>query len=212
MKIGIIGANGRLGSKVVKKALDRGNSVRSFIVMGEGSDEREELVMKSLFDLDVKDLEGLDIVISTFGGGFHADPMINKKAYEKYAELAEKSGLRFIVIAGAGTLYPNKKHDKREYENMDPATPLYAISKNICAGVDMIRNRKDIHWTAVSPSQQFDFEGIEHAGYIIGTDEELLFNSKGESYLTYEDMANALLDMCESNELDHKVVTVLSDI
>ena len=124
MKIGVIGANGRLGTKVVKEALNRGYDVRSFILTGEGTDSREELIYRSLFDLTKEDLEGLDCVISTFGGGFHADPVINKEAFEKYAQLSEDSGLHFTVIGGAGTLYPDKTHTKHEYENMDPEKPL----------------------------------------------------------------------------------------
>lgn len=211
MKLGIIGANGRLGTKVVRKALDRGYQVRSFILEGEGTDKREELIRKSLFDLTKDDLKDLDIVISTFGGGFHADPIINKQAYEQYAKLSAVSGLRIIAIAGAGTLYCGHSHSRREYENMDPAKPLYGISSNICAGIASIRDRTDIHWTAVCPSQKFDFEGAKH-GYSIGLDEELLYNSQGESYLSYEDMAEALLDLCDREDLDRKVVTVLSNI
>lgn len=212
MKIGVIGANGRLGTKVVREALNRGYEVRSFIVTGEGADPREELIVKSLFDLDKENLKGLDCVISTFGGGFHADPVINKHAFEKYAQLSEDSGLHFTVIGGAGTLYPDHSHTKHEYENMDPQKPLYGISKNICEGVEELKKAGSGHWTVVSPSQKFDFEGERHASYRIGKDQELLYNSNGESYLTYEDMAKCLVDICNDPSYEREILTVLSEI
>ena len=212
MKIAVIGANGKLGTKTVKEALSRGYEVRSFILNGEGSDEREELVVRSLFDLNKEDLEGIDCVISTFGGGFHADPRINKEAFEKYAKLIEESGLRFTVIGGAGTLYTDESHTKHEYENMNPEKPLYGISKNICEGIQLLKGSDLEKWTVVCPSQKFDFEGQRHESYRIGYEEELLHNSNGESYLTYEDMAKALVDICNDDSFNGKVITVLSQI
>ena len=51
MKIGIIGANGRLGTKITKQALERGFEVKGIIYDGEVPFEKVEPLHKSVFDL-----------------------------------------------------------------------------------------------------------------------------------------------------------------
>lgn len=87
MKIAIVGANGNLGSRVTRQALDRGFEVKGFIYDGETPDMRAEIVKRSLFELTTEDISDCEVMISAYGSGFNADPALNHKAFLKYIEL-----------------------------------------------------------------------------------------------------------------------------
>lgn len=208
MKLVVIGANGNLGSKVVKQALERGHEVKSIVYKCEIECDGINIIDRNLFELTKEDLDDNEIIISAFGGGFNADPIINKEAYEKYIELLDGSNKKIIAIAGAGSLYTDSTHTMREYEVPGYSPKLSAISKNIKLGVDEIKKRKDLNWTVVCPSRKFDLEGPHTKNYKVGTDEEIIFNEDGNSYVTYEDLATAMLDIAENDLYNNEVVTV----
>ena len=51
MKIGVIGAGGRLGGKLAAEALDRGHRVTAVVRQTPCGDSRAEILRKSLFEL-----------------------------------------------------------------------------------------------------------------------------------------------------------------
>lgn len=208
MKLVVIGANGNLGSKVVKQALNRGHEVKSIVYMCNTESLGTEVIDKNLFDLTQADLGEAEVIISAFGGGFKADPVINKEAYEKYIELLDGTNKKIIAIAGAGSLYTDSTHSMREYEVPGYSATLAGISRNIRLGVDKIKERTDLNWTAVCPSRKFDLEGPHTNNYIVGTDEEIIYNEDGNSYVTYEDLATAMLDIAEKDLYNRQVVTI----
>lgn len=210
MKIGIIGANGNLGSYLVKQALDLDMAVKAFVRKGVCSDSRVESVEKSLFDMKKEDIQDLDVLISTFGSGFTADPSINKDAFIKYIELLENSKTKFIVIAGAGSLYTDATHAVYEYETENHPLKLKEISKNIRLGIDEIEKNKSFSWTIVCPSRKFDLKGKYSGEYIIGLDGEIIYNEDQQSYVTYEDLAKAMLDIAINDLYPHQLVTIAS--
>ena len=87
MKIAVIGANGNLGRRVTRHALEEGCQVKAVIRSGGTPDERTEVVRKSLFDLKKEDIADCDVMISAYGSGFHADPELNHEAFMKYIAL-----------------------------------------------------------------------------------------------------------------------------
>ena len=66
MKIAVIGANGNLGSRVTRQALERGMTVKGFVYAGNVEDERVEVVNKSLFDVTKEDISDCDVMISAY--------------------------------------------------------------------------------------------------------------------------------------------------
>lgn len=139
MKVIVIGANGNLGSRLVKRLLDKGHDVTAYVYQGECLDQRAKVIEKNLFDLTREEISKCDVFMSAFGGGFHVDPVINKKAFEKYIELLHGSDKRLLTIAGAGSLYIDDSHTKFEYESDKHPDKLKEISKNIRLGVDALQ-------------------------------------------------------------------------
>lgn len=210
MKIAMIGANGNLGTRVTKQALDRGFEVKGFIYNGDTPDERAEIVEKSLFDVTKEDIADCDVMISAYGSGFKADPALNHKAFLKYIELNAGTDRHLITIGGAGSLFTDATHTTYSYETPEHPDFLREISKNIKLGIDELKNRTDVNWTVVCPSSFFDPEGELTGNYEIGTEGHLLFNEKGESRVTYNDLAQAMLDIAEANTYNQKQITVLT--
>lgn len=208
MKIGVIGANGNLGSRVVKQALDRGYEVKAFVYMGDCLDKRAEAVERNLFDLTKYDLKGIDVLISAFGGGFHVDPIINKKAFLQYIQLLENTNIKLVTIAGAGSLFTDSTHTQYEYESEKHPQKLKEISRYIREGVDELEKIKNFDWTVVCPSRQFDLKGPYTGQYIVGETNEIIKNDDGESYVTYEDLAKAMIDISESRLYTNQTVTI----
>lgn len=211
MKIAVIGANGNLGTRVVKQALDRGHAVKGFIYDGETPDERVEIVKKSLFDVTAEDLTDCDVMISAYGSGFKADPGWNMKAYQKYIELNQGTDRHVVAIGGAGSLFTDESHTTYCYETPEHPEFLREISRNIKLGIDEIKKTDDVNWTAVCPSSFFDPEGGFTGNYTIGAEGHLLFNKAGESRVTYDDLAGAMLDIAEEDSYNGKQVTVLTN-
>lgn len=208
MKVGIIGANGNLGSRVTKQALDRGYAVKGFIYSGDISDTRVEVIKKNLFDLSKEDINDIDVMISAFGGGFKVDPVINQEAFKKYVELLTQGNKKLITIAGAGSLYTDSSHTQYEYQSDTHPEKLKNISKYIRLGVDELQKDKSFDWIVVCPSRFFDLNGPFTGKYIVGNQEEIITNDDHESYVTYDDLAKAMVDFIESRQYNHQVVTI----
>lgn len=210
MKAAVIGANGNLGTRVTRQALDRGFAVKGFIYDGETPDERAEVVKKSLFDIEKADIADCDVMISAYGSGFKADPALNRKAFLKYIELNDGSDRHLVAIGGAGSLYTDEKHTMYCYEKPGYPDFMRGISENIKLGIDELKKTENLNWTVVCPSSFFDAEGPLTGNYEIGTRGHLLFNEKGESRVTYEDLAKAMLDIAEDNTYRKCQITVLT--
>ena len=149
MKIGVIGANGNLGSRVTRQALERGIAVKGFIHSRNVEDERVEVVKKSLFDIAKEDIEDCDVMISAYGSGFDADPTLNHKAFLKYIELNQGTKRHLIAIGGAGSLFTDSAHTTYCYETPEHPDFLREISKNIKQGIDELKKTTDVNWTVV---------------------------------------------------------------
>ncbi|NQE00564.1 NAD(P)-dependent oxidoreductase, partial [Staphylococcus xylosus] len=67
-----------------------------------------------------------------------------------------------------------------------------------------------IIWTFLSPSADFNAEGIRTGSYQSGKD-NLLVNSKGNSYISYPDFAIAILDEIENPQHKNERFTVVGE-
>jgi len=208
MRVAVIGANGNLGSRLVTLLLDQGHDVIAYVYKGECLDQRAQVIEKNLFDLTREEIEECDVLLSAFGGGFHVDPVINKNAFLKYKELLHDTNKRLIAIAGAGSLYVDHHHDMFEYQSDKHPEKLKQISLNIRLGVDELKKDLSFDWVVVCPSRKFDLTGPYTGQYIIGQDEEVIYNDDQESYVTYDDLAKAMVDITQTKDYSQKVITV----
>ncbi|MFE4964420.1 NAD(P)-dependent oxidoreductase [Streptomyces sp. NPDC056660] len=220
MHIGVIGATGGIGSRVVTEALDRGHHVTAFSRDATRIDEdRENVVWKSVDVLDSDALAavipGLDVLISGFQPGNAtkdiadtvarsiADPTVYATAARALLKALESHPrTRLIVIGGAGSLETEPgvvraDSDELLHETLDKI----GLPREYAAAVRGHRNALNVLrtsnrlWTYFSPAE--DIAPGERTGrFRIGGDQPVL-DAEGRSRISMEDSAVALVDEAE---------------
>lgn len=209
MKIGIIGANGKLGALLVEEALKRKHDVTAIIREDFCNNKKvKNTIVKSLFDLTREDISSLDVLISAFGSGLNVDPTINREAINHLSEITSKTHIYLLYVGGAGSLYTNHLHKQRVYETKEHPDFLREISKNIFLGYQDLKEKQNVNYVFVCPSLFFDFDGERKGIYQVGTEEEVIYSSKKESKISYRDFAKAIIDESEDKRYNRKCITI----
>ncbi|WP_411079581.1 NAD(P)-dependent oxidoreductase [Streptomyces sp. cmx-18-6] len=220
MHIGVIGATGGIGSRVVTEALDRGHHVTAFSRDATRIDEdRKGVVWKSLDVLDAAGiaavLPGLDVLISGFQPGNAAkdfsdtvarsiaDPAVYATAARALLKALETHPrTRLIVIGGAGSLEIRPgvvlaDSDELLHEALDsiglPREYAAAVRGHRDA-LNVLRTSNRL-WTYLSPAGEIA-PGERTGRFRIGGDQPVL-DAEGRNRISFEDAAVALVDEAE---------------
>lgn len=71
MKIAVVGASGKAGSRITQEALDRGHEVTAIVRdASKVTNSKANVVEKDVFALTAEDLQGFDVVVNAFGAPF----------------------------------------------------------------------------------------------------------------------------------------------
>ena len=211
MKIGIIGASGKAGSLILKEALTRGHDVTAIVrdqakVQIQGASVLE----KDVFDLKAEDIKGFDVVVNAFGaapGKEHLHVEAGKILIEAMKGAPQT---KLIVVGGAGSLFVDEAKTIRVLDTPEFPKEYYATAFNQSKNLGDLQNATGIQWTFISPSAFFDPQGNRTGGYKLGKD-NILVNSKGESYVSYADFALAVLDEIENPQHINQRFTVVAE-
>src|SRR3954470_1206360 len=117
---------------------------------------------------------------------------------------------KLIVVGGAGSLFVDEAKTTRVLETPEFPKEYFATAYNQSKNLEDLQNTSGIQWTFISPSAFFDPQGKRTGGYKLGKD-NILVNSKGESYISYADFAIAVLDEIESPQHINERFTVVSE-
>lgn len=208
MKIAVVGSNGRVGSLVVKEALNRGFEVTG-IAEGNNLTKGITFIQKNAFDLSKDDLYCFDAVVDAVGG-WTPETIPNITNVMNYlAEILTGTKTRLIVVGGAGSLFVNKEKTITVDMGKDFPDDWKPLSAAHGKGLKTLRNTTDLNWTYISPACDFIADG-ERTGYYKLGGEELIFNHKGESNISYADYAIALVDVIESGKFNKERISVVS--
>ncbi|MER6395530.1 NAD(P)H-binding protein [Kitasatospora sp. NPDC001603] len=220
MHIGVIGATGTIGSRVVAEALGRGHHVTAFSRDATRIEEaRANVTWKSVDVLDaagVADvLPGLDVLISGFqpGNGARdiadtvrrsiADPTVYATAARALVKALESHPrTRLIVIGGAGSLEIEPglvlaDSDERLHGILAALGLPEEYAASVRGGRDALNVLRQSNrlWTYFSPAQ--DIAPGERTGrFRIGGDQPVV-DADGRSRISAEDAAVALVDEAE---------------
>ncbi|WP_258832215.1 NAD(P)-dependent oxidoreductase [Peribacillus frigoritolerans] len=211
MKIGIIGASGKAGSLILKEALTRGHEVTA-IVRDEAKVQIQgaSVLEKDVFDLKAEDIKEFDVVVNAFGaapGKEHLHVDAGKILIEAMKGAPQT---KLIVVGGAGSLFVDEAKTIRVLDTPEFPKEYFATAYNQSKNLGDLQNATDIQWTFISPSAFFDPQGNRTGGYKLGKD-NLLVNSKGESYVSYADFALAVLDEIENPQHINQRFTVVAE-
>ena len=207
MKIAIIGANGKTGVNLVKEALKQDYDVTAIVRNKEYKNDAVKVVYKDVFELSKADLERFDAVISAFAAWTPETFGLHKKVAKHLADALSGTKTRLLVIGGAGTLYVD---DKQTMVMDTPGFPpeYMGVAKATAESFFELKDRSDVLWTYVSPAGDYDANGARTGKYVLGGD-NLILNSKNESYISYADLALAVIDELKNGAFVQKRFTAV---
>ena len=209
MKIAIIGANGKSGANLVNEALKQGYDVTAIVRNKEYKNDNVKVIYKDIFDLTKSDLVGFNAVISTFAAWTPETFPLHKKVAAHLANLLEGSNTRLLVVGGAGTLFVDDK-GTMVMDTPDFPVAYMGVAKATAESYFELKDRSDLLWTYVSPAGDYDANGTRTGKYVLGGD-NLILNSKNESYISYADLALAIIDELKNKKFIQKRFTAVSE-
>jgi putative NADH-flavin reductase len=196
MRVVVYGATGNSGREIVKELLARGQEVVAVARNVASLEAKPGLTTKQddLSDVDkiAATIAGADVVVSAYAPPpDQTDALLD--VTKRQIEAVKKAGhARLIVVGGAGLLEvaPGVTLIKSGYL---PAEYLpIATSHEKALGV--LRGA-DINWTYLSPAAYF-VQGERTGKFRLGT-KELVADPKGDSRISFQDYAIALVDEIE---------------
>lgn len=210
MRIGIIGATGKSGSRITAEALDRGHLVVPLVRNARKLESQDwDVVEKDLFDLAYEDLVGLDIVVDAFKASQGSEELHQKSIEHLISILKGKKTPRLIAVGGSGSLIVDRETGMRLSETADYPAILKPSAYHMEKALELLQNTTGVSWTYISPPKNFMPNGTRIGTYQLGTD-FLLTNHLGESEISYADYAIALVDEIENRAFENRRITVCS--
>ncbi len=200
MKIALIGATGFVGSKVLAEALARGHSVTAIARHTGKLAAHKNLVA---INGDVTDpaavsrlVAGHDAVVSAYSSMQDGSDVYNRfvAATKAIYEGVRRSGVkRLLVVGGAGSL-----EIKPGVQLVD--TPEFPEgwregARGARDALTLLKDETTLDWSFVSPSLMLE-PGARTGQFRLGADAPL-FDAKGESRISVEDLAVAIVDELE---------------
>lgn len=201
MRITVFGAGGSVGSRVVAEALSRGHEVTAVVRDPARFHELHTAANARAGDAakieDVVELSaGQDVVISATRPppGSEGELVTTTKAL--LAGLAQ-TNVRLLVVGGAGSLtVPGSGGttviDDPRYR---PVAAFRDLAQACTDQLEACRAETGVDWAYLSPPALLQ-PGERTGSYRLGTD-ELLIDADGNSTISIEDLAGALLDEAE---------------
>jgi putative NADH-flavin reductase len=201
MKIAVIGASGQIGAFIRDEALARGHQVTAIVRHPEKVTVRNPHLTVVKADILRGNVDGLvkghEAVISAYNPGWTNPNIYNEQieGYKKIISGVKKSGIkRLLVVGGAGTL-----EVAPGVRVLDTASFPEQVKKGVLATAEtlsMLREEKKLEWTFLSPPSSIA-PGERTGHYRLGKD-QLLKSKEGESKISTQDYAVAMLDELEN--------------
>ena len=207
MKIAVLAANGKLGSLIVKEAVERGNDVTA-ITRDVNKTVAKNFIKRDILDLTENDLKDFDVVITAFGAWTEDTLPLHKTTVEHLANILANKNTRFLVVGGAGSLYTDESLTTQLFTTPDFPADYYPIASNQAKGLDVLRKRNDVKWTYISPAAEFVYDAERKGEYQLAG-EVFTVNAEGKNEISYADYAIAMVDEAEKGNHINQRISVL---
>ena len=209
MKIAIIGATGKAGKLIMEEALQRGLDVTAIVRnKSKLSNSSVKVIEKDLFDLKKEDLKDFDTVVSAFGIWEEKELSKHGEVMNYLCDILADTNIRLMIVGGAASLFVN--HSMMLIDSPGFPKDWINLAKNSNKAFEILKATKNVLWTYISPSADFQADGKKTGEYRIGDKDELCFNSKGESMISYADYAIGFVDEIENKKFLNKRITLVS--
>lgn len=208
-KVALIGASGFVGSAILRELLDRGFAVEALVRNpAKITLKNPALTVKKV---DVSDeaslvdaLKGFATVISAYNPGWQ-NPDIYEETLNNYPKIlnaAKKAGVkRLLIVGGAGTLFV-KPGLRLVDSGALPDAWLPGVKSLGEFYLNTLQKENGIDWVFFSPAANLGDMGAKGPGkrtgkYRLGKD-DLITDTQGNSFISVEDYAKAMVDELES--------------
>lgn len=200
LKIVVFGAAGNVGRRVVDEALARGHHVTAVVRDAARFPELPPGAVPRVGDAanpeDVAALTaGQDVAVGATRPAL-GDEGALVAAAEGLVAGAEKSGVRLLLVGGAGSLLLPGAGGLTVEEGPDFPADWLPIARACTAQLAVVRNAPlAVDWAYVSPAASLE-PGVRTGVFRLGAD-ELVVDADGVSAISMEDLAVALVDEAE---------------
>ena len=199
MKVVLIGATGMVGARILKELLSRGHRVQAVVRDPSKLDAADGLTAEAA---DVTDADqvaaavaGADAVVNAYGPGPTA-PENLIPATEAVIQGMKKAGVkRLLMVGGAASL--EVAPGVRLIDLPDFPPEYKAIAQAHIDAKELLKT-SGLDWTSFSPAAIIQ-PGERTGKFRLGTD-QLIADEKGNSAISAEDYAIALVDELERGQ------------
>ena len=207
MKVVLYGATGKAGSVILKELVDRGHVV---IAAARTPEKVRKVKNVTAVQDDLSDpaktasiVKAADAVVSAYGPPPNDTSQIIGVMDRLVKAIEETDGPRLIVVGGAGSLFVAPGVTLRASGHL-PKEWIPIVD----AHIEVLRNLKksSIDWTYFSPAAFFE-PGERTGKFRLGKD-DLIADAQGNSRISFEDYAIALVDELENPQHHRERFTI----
>lgn len=190
MNLALAGATGNIGSRILDEALRRGHRVTGITRDPAKLGARDGLAARKGSTADIAAfadlLKGHDAAILSVKW--------NENDVHQVLDALRQAGIRrCLFVVGAGSLL--RRDGRTHFDYMAERGIQPPTSKPAALALAEVRKVTDLDWTAISPPASIQ-PGQRTGKFRLGRD-HLLENDDGESRISHEDFAIAILDEIE---------------
>ena len=200
MKIAIFGAGGRIGSRVVIEALNRGHNVTAVVRHPENYILIHDHLSVAKGDLfDDRKVESAafdhDAAVSAYSNTNGAPPSTIAEVVPPLIKGLKQAHVKRLIIVGvAGSLKVASGGDLVDTPDFPQAYKAIALAHR--DAFKLYQKETGLDWTYISPAAVIE-PGQRTGKFRVGTD-ELIVDAQGRSFITMEDYAVAVVDEIEN--------------
>lgn len=147
MRITIVCAAGKQGTKLVQEALSRGHEVTAVVRPTDKAPTGVKVISKDLFDLTLNDLKNSDVVIDAFGAWTQEALPQHSTSLKHLCDILSGTNIRLLVVGGAGSLYINPDHTACVSDGPDFPDIFKPLAAAMAKALSELRRRNDVKWT-----------------------------------------------------------------
>lgn len=215
-KVALIGASGYVGNAILNELLERGHHVTA--IVRHASKVKASSPNLEIKEVDVEDvaatteaLKGNDAVISAYNPGWSNPNMYEDtlRVYPKILDEAKASGVkRLLIVGGAGSLFVKPGLRLVDTGTL-PEAWLPAVKSMAKFYLETLVNEKELDWVFFSPAANLGnlTSGVRTGKFRLGKD-DLIVDEKGESFISVEDYAVAMVDELEKENHHQERFTI----
>jgi hypothetical protein len=194
MKVVLFGATGKSGSRLLQELASRGHDVTAVVRDVSKVPNGVKAKQDDLSDAQrtAETIRGADAVISAYAPpADDTDQIVG--VTRRQVEAVKRAGIeRLLVVGGAGGLDVAPGVSLIDSGYLPEA--YLPIAKSHVAAYDVLR-QSDVDWTYLAPAAFFE-PGTRTGSFRLGKD-ELISGANGESRISMEDYAIAMVDELE---------------